>query len=161
MYLMKCDIMMMIFNFLFSLSLLFVCVCVIACRTETNEYWHVTEEEKKINSLKESHEWDSSEAKDQLSLSSTSLPDVGIHEPEFHVKGELIIVITFLVIRLERIRLIYSHPRTQSLKYYSVFLNRWSCLLSALQDCRRRPAVNQHDGNSHPAGENGRREQGK
>jgi hypothetical protein len=48
---------------------------------------HVSEEEKKINSLKESHELDSSEAKDQLSLSSTSLPDVGIHEPEFHVKG--------------------------------------------------------------------------
>jgi hypothetical protein len=48
---------------------------------------HVSEEEKKINSLKESHELDSSEAKEQLSLSSTSLPDVGIHEPEFHVKG--------------------------------------------------------------------------
>ncbi|XP_046459378.1 flocculation protein FLO11-like isoform X1 [Daphnia pulex] len=48
------------------------------------------EEEKKINSLKESHELDSSEAKDQLSLSSTSLPDVGIHEPEFHVKGEAV-----------------------------------------------------------------------
>ena len=45
------------------------------------------EEEKKINSLKESHEWDGG-AKDQLSLSSTSLPDVGIHEPELHVKGE-------------------------------------------------------------------------
>ncbi|XP_057369507.1 uncharacterized protein LOC130690525 [Daphnia carinata] len=48
------------------------------------------EEEKKINSLKDSHEWDSSETKDQLSLSSTSLPDVGIHEPQFHVKGEAI-----------------------------------------------------------------------
>lgn len=48
------------------------------------------EEEKKINALKDSHEWDSSETKDQLSLSSTSLPDVGIHEPQFHVKGESI-----------------------------------------------------------------------
>ena len=47
------------------------------------------EEEKKINSLlSTSHEWNDG-AKDHLSLSSTSLPDVGIHEPELHVKGSL------------------------------------------------------------------------
>ena len=47
------------------------------------------EEEKKINSLKESHhEWDDHhQGKDHLSLSSTSLPDVGIHDPEFHGNG--------------------------------------------------------------------------
>lgn len=54
---------------------------------QKNEYRTILEEEKKINALKDSHEWDSSETKDQLSLSSTSLPDVGIHEPQFHVKG--------------------------------------------------------------------------
>lgn len=60
------------------------------CRAvlKTNEFRNVTEEEKKINSLKDSHEWDSSETKDQLSLSSTSLPEIGIHEPQFNVKGD-------------------------------------------------------------------------
>jgi hypothetical protein len=71
----------------FVFLLLFVCHY--TCRTRKQKQTNIDtlEEEKKINSLKESHEWDSSEAKDQLSLSSTSLPDVGIHEPEFHVKG--------------------------------------------------------------------------
>lgn len=58
----------------------------------------IIEEEKKINSLKDSHEWDSSETKDQLSLSSTSLPDVGIHEPEFHVKGSFNSFLVLLMI---------------------------------------------------------------
>jgi len=48
-----------------------------------------TEEESKINSLSNNH-WDQ---KDQLSLSSTPLPDVGIHEPEFHVEGNNILYI--------------------------------------------------------------------
>ena len=56
--------------------------------------WLFTEEDKKINSLinKDGHDWQFT-GKDQLSLSSTSLPDVGIHEPELHVNGSLLIII--------------------------------------------------------------------